>query len=98
MVARSSDPPSQNDSRPYFAAPPRPTPHVTFPQLTARENEILDLIAGHFTNPEIADRLDLKPKTVRNHVSNIFNKLQVATGPRPSSPPVTQDLDNAAHP
>lgn len=63
----------------YFAAPPRPTPHVTFPQLTARENEILDLIAGHLTNPEIANRLDLKPKTVRNHVSNTFNKLQVAT-------------------
>jgi len=40
--------------------------------------EILELIARHETNPEIAKRLYLSPKTVRNHVSNIFTKLQVA--------------------
>ena len=43
-----------------------------------REREILELIARHETNPEIANRLHLSPKTVRNHVSNIFTKLQVA--------------------
>jgi DNA-binding NarL/FixJ family response regulator len=48
-----------------------------FPELTEREHEILRLIAQHDTNPEIAERLGLSPKTVRNHVSNIFTKLQV---------------------
>ena len=50
-----------------------------FPELTEREQEILALIAQHLTNMEIAERLVLSPKTVRNHVSNIFSKLQVAT-------------------
>ena len=49
-----------------------------FPDLTEREREILDLIAHGYTNPAIAARLSLSPKTVRNHVSNIFSKLQVA--------------------
>ncbi len=49
-----------------------------FPELTEREQEILALLAQHQTNPEIAQRLGLSPKTVRNHVSNIFSKLQVA--------------------
>ena len=61
----------------YFSAP-RPTgPPQAFPELTEREREILDLIAQHHTNVEIAERLSLAPKTVRNHVSNIFTKLQV---------------------
>jgi len=49
-----------------------------FPQLTEREREVLDLIAKGYSNPELARRLVLSPKTVRNHVSNIFSKLQVA--------------------
>jgi len=53
-------------------------PRKAFPELTEREREILALIARHETNPEIARRLHLSPKTVRNHVSNIFTKLQVA--------------------
>jgi DNA-binding NarL/FixJ family response regulator len=40
--------------------------------------EILDLIARGMSNREIASRLYLSPKTVRNHVSNVFLKLQVA--------------------
>ncbi|MGE5139562.1 MAG: LuxR C-terminal-related transcriptional regulator, partial [Rudaea sp.] len=61
----------------YFAAP-RASPSQAFPGLSDREHEILDLIAQHYTNTEIAERLAIAPKTVRNHVSNIFTKLQVA--------------------
>jgi DNA-binding NarL/FixJ family response regulator len=48
-----------------------------FPQLTDREREILDLIAGGLRNQAIAERLGLAPKTVANHISSIFSKLQV---------------------
>jgi DNA-binding NarL/FixJ family response regulator len=60
----------------YFATPPRaPTP---FPELTAREREVLDLIAAGHNNHQIAERLGLSVKTVANHISAIFAKLQVA--------------------
>ena len=49
-----------------------------FPELSAREVEILDLIAQGHTNAKIAARLYLSPKTVGNHISHIFTKLQVA--------------------
>ena len=49
----------------------------TFPELTDREHEVLELIAQGHNNAEIASQLDISQKTVRNHVSNIFNKLQV---------------------
>ena len=62
----------------YFSAQRPGAPPDIFPELTEREHEILDLIACHETNPEIARRLHISPKTVRNHVSNIFAKLQVA--------------------
>jgi len=61
----------------FAAARPRGT-DVVFPQLTAREHEVLDLIAAGRSNTELAAELVLSPKTVRNHVSNIFAKLQVA--------------------
>ena len=50
-----------------------------FPELTEREREVLGLIAKGQGNSEIAQRLGISLKTVRNHVSNIFDKLQVAT-------------------
>ncbi len=53
-------------------------PPQAFPELSEREREVLDLIAQGLKNPEIAHRLYLSPKTVRNHVSNILTKLQVA--------------------
>ena len=49
-----------------------------FPELSHREREVLDLIATGVSNADIARRLSLSPKTVRNHVSNVFTKLQVA--------------------
>jgi DNA-binding NarL/FixJ family response regulator len=60
----------------YFATPPRtPTP---FPELTTREREVLDLIAAGRNNHQIAEVLTLSGKTVANHISAIFAKLQVA--------------------
>jgi DNA-binding NarL/FixJ family response regulator len=56
---------------------PASAPDV-FPELSDREREILDLIARGMKNPEIAARLYLSPKTVRNHVSNILHKLRAA--------------------
>ena len=53
-------------------------PAQPFPALTDREREILGMIAAGWSNTDIARRLVLSDKTVRNHVSNIFAKLQVA--------------------
>lgn len=61
----------------FFAAPRPPAPPETFPELTERERQILGLMAQHLTNPEIAERLVITGKTVRNAVSNILDKLQV---------------------
>lgn len=51
---------------------------IPFPDLTEREREVLAQIARGHSNAEIANRLAISSKTVSNHVSNIFNKLQVA--------------------
>jgi DNA-binding NarL/FixJ family response regulator len=56
---------------------PQPVENA-FPELTEREREILSLLARDYKNAEIAEELVLSPKTVRNHVSNILSKLQVA--------------------
>jgi DNA-binding NarL/FixJ family response regulator len=61
----------------YFTAP-QAAPALVFPQLTEREREVLDLVAQGRANPAIAAKLSLSQKTVRNHVSNILTKLQVA--------------------
>ena len=62
----------------YFASMRQAAPTPVFPELTDREREILTLIAQSSTNAEIAARLVLSPKTVRNHITNILSKLQVA--------------------
>ena len=63
----------------YFAAPsPAQQP---FPELSEREREVLTLIAQGYTNDAIAQRLALSPKTVRNYVSSIFDKLGVEDRP-----------------
>jgi DNA-binding NarL/FixJ family response regulator len=62
----------------FFAEIRPAAPPQAFPELSEREREILDLIAQGLKNPEIADRLFLSPKTVRNNVSTILHKLQVA--------------------
>ena len=62
----------------FFAAPRPSYPAEPFPELTAREREVLDLIAQSHNNARIAKLLYVSPKTVRNHISNIFTKLQIA--------------------
>ena len=62
----------------FFAAPPAAASEP-FPDLTPREREVLDLIAAGKSNTAIAGRLGLAGKTVGNHISAIFAKLQVAT-------------------
>jgi DNA-binding NarL/FixJ family response regulator/class 3 adenylate cyclase len=49
-----------------------------FPELTEREREVLTLIAQGVSNKDIADKLVISAKTVSNHITNIFSKLQVA--------------------
>lgn len=61
----------------YFARPVPRTDPAAFPELTDREREILDMVARGRSNADITAELVLAPKTVRNHVSNIFAKLQV---------------------
>ncbi|NIR61147.1 MAG: response regulator transcription factor [Gammaproteobacteria bacterium] len=62
----------------FFAASRQVIPEDVFPELTDREREVLELIARGQTNAQIAEALTIALKTVRNHVSNIFSKLQVA--------------------
>lgn len=58
--------------------PQQDEPSIVFPELTEREHEVLDLIASGDNNQTIASRLCISPKTVSNHISSIFDKLQVA--------------------
>jgi len=62
----------------FFSTPKSASSAEAFPELTAREREILDLIARGHNNAAIAARLFVSPKTVGNHISHIFTKLQVA--------------------
>ena len=59
----------------FFSAPP---PRSPFAQLSEREREVLDLIAAGNRNQQIARLMSISPKTVANHISAIFAKLQVA--------------------
>jgi DNA-binding NarL/FixJ family response regulator len=62
----------------FFASPRPATAALPFPDLTDREREILTLIAQGRSNTEIAQTLVISIKTVRNYISSIFSKLQVA--------------------
>ncbi len=60
----------------YLSESPPNVPSQAFDELTGRERDILDLLARGYTNPEIAARLGLSPKTVSNHISNVLLKVQ----------------------
>jgi DNA-binding NarL/FixJ family response regulator len=62
----------------FFAGAPMTAAAAAFPELTDREREILERIARGEANTAIARDFGLTEKTVRNNVSNILNKLQVA--------------------
>jgi DNA-binding NarL/FixJ family response regulator len=69
----------------FFAAQPA-TPreraqvyhNPAFAELTEREREVLELMARGLTNSAVAEQLVISPKTVRNYITEIFSKLQVA--------------------
>jgi DNA-binding NarL/FixJ family response regulator len=52
-------------------------PQVPFPELSDRERQVLDLLAARHSTEAIGRRLEIRPKTVRNHISNILTKLAV---------------------
>jgi DNA-binding NarL/FixJ family response regulator len=62
----------------FFSAPRAAAPQRAFPELTEHEEEVLSLVAQGKSNQQIARQLFVSLKTVRNHVSNILLKLQVA--------------------
>ena len=62
----------------FFSAPRAAAPQRAFPELTEREEEVLSLVAQGKSNQQIARQLFVSLKTIRNHVSNILLKLQVA--------------------
>jgi DNA-binding CsgD family transcriptional regulator len=64
--------------RGFLPTPPRSVGTV-FDELTAREGEVLRLVAQGLDNQAIASRLKISDKTVRNHVSIIFSKLGVSS-------------------
>ncbi|HSR48934.1 MAG TPA: response regulator transcription factor [Anaerolineales bacterium] len=62
----------------YLAEATPPAGRAAFPELTDREREVLSLLAQGLRTQEVADRMGISLKTVRNHVSNILARLQVA--------------------
>ena len=61
----------------FLPSRPRPRQHAGFGRLTPRQLEILELLAQGSANADIAERLHLPQKTVRNQVSAIFDQLGV---------------------
>lgn len=79
-----------------FSGPKPAALAPAFPELTDREHEVLELIARRCSNADIAARLFLSPKTVRNYVSSILDKLQVADRAEARSAARTAGLGQAS--
>ena len=67
------------DALAAFYPPRSGTAMGSFPGLTAREREVLELIAQGLDNAQIAARLELSEKTIRNYLVSVFDKLEVET-------------------
>ena len=61
------------------SAAPQPTSPLTAYGLSAREAEVLQLVAAGHSNTQIADALFISRRTVTTHVSNVYTKLGVAS-------------------
>jgi DNA-binding NarL/FixJ family response regulator len=79
----------------FFTPPSGPEPEA-FAGLSAREREVLTLLADGLSNPEIGRALFISPVTVRNHVSSILAKLQV-TNRRQAMLRARAPRDDTAH-
>jgi DNA-binding NarL/FixJ family response regulator len=53
----------------------RATPSAAEPVITKREEEVLQLVADGLSTPEVAERLYISLKTVKNHLASIYQKL-----------------------
>jgi DNA-binding CsgD family transcriptional regulator len=73
--------PAPAGEQPAAAVPARPhqPDHRALDQLTAREREVLALVADGCANKEIARRLSISERTARTHVSNILRKLELSS-------------------
>ena len=61
----------------HFGSEPKPQPGLPYEELTERELQVLQLAANGLSNKEISGNLVISEKTVKNHIANIFSKLQV---------------------
>ncbi len=77
VLAQFTQTPPRSTATASPAPPAAPSIAPMFSELTSREVEVLRLVAQGLRNRAIADRLVISEKTVQNHVSNIFAKLQV---------------------
>lgn len=68
-----------DEVRTFLSEDGSPAAGDPFPELSDREAQVVDLIARGLDNAQIAARLELSEKTVRNHITHVFEKLQVET-------------------
>ncbi len=61
----------------FFQPGSQPRPPAPFPELTARETEVLQLISRGMSNQEMASHFGVSLKTIQNHVANVLAKLHV---------------------